>query len=320
MKKLVICIAVVFALFLLPQSVSAAQMLVPGGQVVALELHNDTVTIAAFDETLTTAKNAGLALGDQVTAVGGKPVRRAQDVRSALESANGTVELTVVRNGKTLSFPVTPEQTDSGLRLGIYLRQGVTGIGTLTYYDPQTQQFGALGHGVNDASGSLLSLVDGVIYPAKVLSVRKGLVGKPGQLLGAPDAQSPLGSLTENTAQGVFGKTDASIAGDALPTASPDEIRTGEATIRCTVNGTDIRDYSVEILKIYSKSGRNGRDLLLRVTDPALLETTGGIVQGMSGSPILQNGKLVGAVTHVLVNDPTTGYGIFIENMLDAAA
>jgi len=163
-------------------------------------------------------------------------------------------------------------------------------------------------------------MVQGYAYEARVLTVRKGRAGDPGQLMGTVDGSSPIGILSANTDRGVFGTTEEGWQGDAVTVADSDEVKTGAAVIRSTVSGDTVREYSVEILKIYPKSRQNGRNLLLRVTDPALLETTGGIVQGMSGSPILQNGKLIGAVTHVLVNDPTTGYGIFIENMLDAAA
>jgi stage IV sporulation protein B len=160
----------------------------------------------------------------------------------------------------------------------------------------------------------------GSVYAAKVASVRKGKAGKPGQLVGAVTAADPTGTLAKNTSQGVFGSVGAAFTGKAMPVASQNQIKAGSATILSTVNGQQPQAYSVEILKIYASCGNSERNMLLRVTDPALLETTGGIVQGMSGSPIIQDGKLVGAVTHVLVNDPTTGYGIFIENMLDAAA
>ena len=150
--------------------------------------------------------------------------------------------------------------------------------------------------------------------------MRKGISGQPGQLVGQVEDRSPLGELMCNTGRGVFGKTEAGWQGKALPIGEGSQIRTGEATILSTVKDSTVREYSVEILKIYPKANQTGRNLLLKVTDPALLEATGGIVQGMSGSPIIQDGKLIGAVTHVLVNDPTTGYGIFIENMLDAAA
>ena len=138
--------------------------------------------------------------------------------------------------------------------------------------------------------------------------------------MGAVDAPVSIGELTANTARGVFGKSSTGWQGQLLETADADAVRTGNATILSTVSGNEVREYSVEILKLYPKSRTSGRNMLIRITDPALLEATGGIVQGMSGSPIIQDGKLIGAVTHVLVNDPTRGYGIFIENMLDAAA
>ena len=159
----------------------------------------------------------------------------------------------------------------------------------------------------------------GKVYPAEVASIQKGKAGAPGQLKGALSSDTLLGSVTVNTQQGVFGTARNAWTGDAIPTAAWEEVRTGDATIRSTVTEGEPQDYSVEILKIYSKTRADDRNFLIRVTDPKLLEATGGIVQGMSGSPILQNGKIVGAVTHVLVNDPTRGYGIFIENMLEAA-
>jgi stage IV sporulation protein B len=177
-----------------------------------------------------------------------------------------------------------------------------------------------LGHGVNDPSGQLLKLTTGSIYSARVASVRKGKSGEPGQLIGALCSKDPLGILDQNTLQGVFGKVRLPWKNQPLPVAEAEDVSCGSATILSTVQGDMPREYSVEILKIYPASRQNGRNMLIRVTDPDLLSITGGIVQGMSGSPIIQDGKLVGAVTHVLVNDPTTGYGIFIENMLDAAA
>ena len=202
----------------------------------------------------------------------------------------------------------------------MYLRDGITGIGTVTWYDPDTGQFGTLGHGVNGSDGNLLEMVKGKAYDAQVASVKKGVSGEPGQLKGAVAPEQEAGSLYRNTPQGVFGKSDRGWKGEALPVGEAENIRTGPAVIRSTVKGDETQEYSVEILKIYPGSRADGRNLLIKITDPKLLEATGGIVQGMSGSPIIQDGKLVGAVTHVLVNDPTRGYGIFIENMLDAAA
>ena len=203
--------------------------------------------------------------------------------------------------------------------MGVYLRQGISGIGTVTFYDPQTGMFGTLGHGVSDAAGSLLRMTRGNAYSANVLSVKRGKTGDPGQLKGGVESMAVFGSLLKNTPQGVFGMTHFGWEGEAIATADYEEITPGPACVRCQVEGEDVREYSVEILRCYPRTRTDGRNFLIRITDPALLECTGGIVQGMSGSPIIQNGKLVGAVTHVLVNDPTRGYGIFIENMLEAA-
>ena len=322
MKKTVsrIALAAVCA-WMLQLNTFAEDLLIPGGQVIGLQLYNDTVTVAAFDDVLGgDTKAAGLQIGDEILSVNGTKVRTAQDVCDALEQSDGTVEIRVNRGGKEKKLKIAPQITDRGPRLGVYLRSGITGIGTVTWYDPETKQFGTLGHGVNGSDGELLDMTGGTAYNARVVSVRKGVSGEPGQLKGAVAAGQEIGTLYRNTQQGVFGTSGRGWKGEALPVGEAEDIRTGEAVIRSTVSGEAVQEYSVEILKIYPGSRSDGRNLLLKVTDPALLEATGGIVQGMSGSPIIQDGKLVGAVTHVLVNDPTTGYGIFIENMLDAAA
>ena len=322
MKKMVTRIlAAALCLWLLPVDAMAADCLIPVGQVVGLELRNDTVSIAAFDEILGgEAQSAGLQIGDEIIDIDGRTIDDAEDVRLALERSDGQVRLRILRNEKEQELCLTPQITANGPRLGVYLRQGITGIGTVTWYDPESGQFGTLGHGVNDAHGELVKMTSGKAYPASVLSVKRGKCGEPGQLRGGVDSQQALGDLDRNTLRGVFGSANMGWTGQTMEVASCDEIRTGPATIRSTINGNEVREYSVEILKIYPEKRQEGRNMLLRVTDPELLQTTGGIVQGMSGSPIIQNGKLIGAVTHVLVNDPTTGYGIFIENMLDAAA
>jgi len=230
------------------------------------------------------------------------------------------VELSVLRGEKTRLLKLCPTATPGGPKLGVSLRQGTSGLGTVTYYSPASDDFAALGHGVNSRDGKLLQLTQGRVYPARIDSVKVGKTGAPGQLMGAVTQASPVGSIGKNTDQGVFGCAKFQTKTEPLPVAEKDEVKTGCATIRSTVAGDTLREYSVEILKIYPNSASKTRNMLVKVTDPALLSATGGIVQGMSGSPIIQDGKLIGAVTHVLVNDPTMGYGIFIENMLDAAA
>ena len=315
-----IALIVVF-IFILCQTVSAAQLLIPGGQLIGLELGDHTVTIAAFDDTLgADTRAAGLKVGDKIVRIDAQTVQCAEDIRQALLRSDGQVDVSILRDGKAKTLKLQPKITADGPRLGIYLKQSVTGVGTVTWYDPDSGRFAALGHGVNNPSGDLLNMREGKAYNATVLSVKKGIAGEPGQLLGSLNSSQPIGSLTKNTVQGIFGTADQPWQGNALPIAAASEIRTGSATIRSTVADRQVQEYSVEILKIYPNARSGGRNMLLRITDPALLQATGGIVQGMSGSPIIQDGKLVGAVTHVLVNDPTTGYGIFIENMLDAAA
>ena len=303
---------------LLSGKVAAAEWLIPVGEVIGIELSDGSVSVAAFDDALgQNAREAGLKIGDRIVSVDDHPVTCAQDIRYALERADGTVELEVERAGEEMELTVNPGITRDGPRLGVYLRQGITGVGTVTWYDPDSGRFGALGHGVNTASGELLDMDRGSVYEASVEGVQKGAVGAPGQLLGEVENKTVIGSLSKNTAQGIFGTVEKQWTGDSVPVGAA---HTGEAIIRSTVSDDDVQEYSVEILKIYPNTDHSNRNMLLRITDPALLETTGGIVQGMSGSPIIQDGKLVGAVTHVLVNNPTTGYGIFIENMLDAAA
>ena len=296
---------------------AAATTLIPGGQVVGMTIDDNTVSVVGFHETLgDAAKSAGLKEGDRIVAIDGQPVKRVEDLRKGLESSVGNVDISVLRKGKTLKFRVAPGVTAEGLKLGVYLRQGISGLGTVTYYQPENGKFGALGHGVNTPVGNLVTCRGGKVYEANVFSVKKGAVGKPGQLLGQLAKETAVGSVDKNTPQGVFGAMSRQ-ADTPLPVGQAKE---GSAVIRSTVCEKGLKEYSVDILKVYPGGGERTRNLLLKVTDQELLETTGGIVQGMSGSPIIQDGCLVGAVTHVLVNDPTMGYGIFIENMLDAAA
>ena len=321
MKKLCNCIVFTILFTFLPMGARAAQLLVPGGQVIGLQLRNDTVTVAAFDDTLgTCAKEAGFCVGDEILSVNGKAVRSAADIRTALEESPQAASITIRRESKTKTLSCTPRTTAEGPRIGLYLKQGIAGIGTVTWYNPATGVFGTLGHGVNDSKGKLAELKAGSAFPAEVMAVKKGACGDPGQLKGNADGGTLWGTLLRNTPQGVFGTSRAGFPGEPLPVAGYEEVSPGAATIRSTVAGNTVQAYSVEILKIYPEDKPDGRNFLLKVTDPALLAATGGIVQGMSGSPIIQDGKLVGAVTHVLVNDPTRGYGIFIENMLDAAS
>lgn len=313
-------VLVVICLVLSIQTVLATEFLVPGGQVIGLDIQDGTVTVAAFDENFgKAAKECGLQIGDCLLAINGKPVRCIQDVRDLLSRTDGQAELSILRGKETKQLHVKPAISQDGPKLGVYLKEGISGVGTVTWYDPESGAFGALGHGVNDPKGSLVDMKKGSVYNASVVTVRVGKAGTPGQLMSTVSGGGVIGTLSKNTPQGVFGTAQLSQFGEKLPVGNKSQVHSGEAVIRSTIAGNDVREYSVEILKVYANSGDSGRNMLLKVTDAELLATTGGIVQGMSGSPIIQDGKIIGAVTHVLVNDPTTGYGIFIENMRNAA-
>lgn len=321
MKRLTSAAMLAVFFLLLPIQASAAELLIPVGRVVGLQLKTDTVTVAAFDDVLgRQAKAAGLRIGDEIIKVDGKTVSDSEDIRDALTDCGDCVKLTIRRGSKQSVLEVKPQSGEDGARLGVYLRQGISGIGTVTWYDPDTGKFGALGHGVNTSKGQPLKMTVGSAFDAEILSVKKGKSGEPGQLKGNASPECICGTICRNTPQGLFGTTNQAWKGEPLPAAQWEELHSGSAKILSTVAGAAPREYSVEILKIYPSDRSDGRNMLLKVTDSELLSATGGIVQGMSGSPIIQDGRLVGAVTHVLVNDPTMGYGIFIQNMLDAAA
>lgn len=297
-----------------------AESLVPGGGAVGIRMTTDGVVVAGISEVetqggkQTPAADAGLKKGDVITRLGGCDIATAQDFKDALSALDGSkTTVTVERSGRQKQMNITPAQdTDGAWKLGLWLRDGISGVGTLTFYDPATGVYGALGHSISDDSGEALPLGEGGIYSAEIVGIVPGEAGSPGQLDGKTDAAAFLGDIRINCGCGIFGT--ANFDGQTIETG---EFETGPATIRCTLSGDEMREYGIEIKKVYSSS--EGTTVMLTVTDPELIVQTGGIVQGMSGSPIIQNGKLVGAVTHVFVNDPTSGYGISIGDMLRMA-
>ena len=223
-----------------------------------------------------------------------------------------------------MTLSVSPEQNEKGAYcIGAWIRDSMAGIGTLTFADPQTGVFGSLGHGICDAeTGVLLPLSEGDLIYSTVETVTRGKSGAPGALQGDFSDARPIGTVTKNTVHGIFGTlSDLSLLSgqDALPVAARDEIRTGDAEIIANIDGDKVQRYSVQIVRLYPENDEYGRGMMLRVTDETLLAQTGGILQGMSGSPVVQNGRLIGAVTHVLVDDPASGYAICIDDMLREA-
>ena len=302
--------------------------LCPGGMSFGVRLATRGVLVVGFSRGpqggTSPAEEAGVAMGDVILAVNGRELNSAAEFIAAIEASGGNpVSLRLVRQGETLTLPVTPlkDKEQGSYKAGLWVRDSTAGIGTVTMYDPESGCFVGLGHGICDSdTGIVMPMRTGEVYPVSVVSVRKGQAGAPGELKGFFGSAS-CGSLSENTACGVSGRLsdpEALMPGtvpEALPLAEREEVKVGEASILCTLTDNRVEEYDIAIRKISDADGET-KNFVIEVTDPRLLTETGGIVQGMSGSPILQNGKIVGAVTHVMVNDPTKGYGIFIDNMV----
>lgn len=261
--------------------------------------------------------------GDYICEIDGKVLTgKRQLMQLVRENQGEPMELQVIRHQETIKLEMTPVETEDGsYKLGIWVRDNIQGIGTLTYVEPNGT-FGALGHGISDAdTGERLEISDGDLYRADILSIRKGTAGTPGELRGVINyrEENRIGTICGNSQYGIRGQMEPGKYTESMkkiPTGLKQEIQTGKAEIRCDI-GDGIREYQCEILEIDSNARDTNKCFVLRITDDDLLSRTGGIVQGMSGSPVLQNGKLIGAITHVFVNDPTKGYGIFIENMME---
>ncbi len=304
-----------------PVTVFAAELpdtLVPMGNVVGITALTDGVmVIEAVNGSA--AEAAGIKAGDMIIEIEDHIVEDASAIGAILQGCEDEVTVTLERGGRCLDIDVTPVDG----QIGVWLRDCVNGIGTVTYYDPETESYGALGHSITDCdTGIHLPLRDGDITNAFLSEIVIGKPGSPGQLQGIPDFENVFGSITVNTDKGIFGEiTDKKFTEKrkAYPTAEESEVKTGEAVILSDAIDGELREYTVDISRLFTGMITGGKDMMITVTDERLLEKTGGIVQGMSGSPIIQDGKFIGAVTHVLINEPTKGYGIFIENMLDSA-
>ena len=264
--------------------------------------------------------------GDYILEINDQEINTKKELINIINHSDGQeMVFKVQRKDAVIEVKAKPEQNKNGeYKMGIWVRDNAQGVGTMTYID-ENGSFGALGHGINDIDTStLMSLSKGTLYHTEIIGITRGGVGAPGELTGfiEYDDENIMGDITANTTRGIFGvcteETALSATGDYLPLGLKQEIEIGPAEILCSL-GEETKTYDVESVEIHLENNNVNRGIVLEITDPELLAVTGGIVQGMSGSPILQNGKLVGAVTHVLVNDPTKGYGVFIENMLEAA-
>ncbi|MGL5354259.1 MAG: SpoIVB peptidase, partial [Clostridium sp.] len=272
------------------------------------------------------AKDAGIELGDVILKINGEVIDSSKDLSRKIASLEvGKIDVEILREDKKISKEVVLLKEKQQYKLGLWVRDSTAGIGTLSFYDKETGYFGALGHPITDGdTNRIFSIKQGELLSSSVLSVRKGEKGNPGELKGLfVNDKLSIGEINKNTKAGVFGKTDSDLTNDLyskpIKVGFRNEIKEGPAKIITTIDENGPKEYDIEIVKLLSQDTPGPKSMVIKVVDKELLEKTGGIVQGMSGSPIIQNKKIVGAVTHVLINKPDVGYGIYIEWMLKDA-
>ena len=313
--------------------VQPAKKIFPGGNSIGVSLYTQGALVVGISEVMDPeghthypAGEAGLRPGDIIEKINGVYVENAEHLSELVNRLKDSgIELDVRRGNVIFKTHIVPvrDHHDLKYRLGIWVRDSTAGVGTLTFYDPDSGYFGALGHAITDLdTGTLLSVKNGEIMESKIIDVKQGRRGEPGELKGVfSGKQKIIGKILRNTQYGIYGEMYESLPefyyNKPLPICYQHDVRVGDATILTTVDSKGIREFDIQIRKVNYQQRPNSKGMVIERTDPELLELTGGIVEGMSGSPIIQNGRIVGAITHVFVNDPKKGYGIFIEWMLE---
>lgn len=307
---------------------------IPGGHSIGVVLHSHGVIVVgnspiktADGQYVNPAKDAGINVGDVILSINGTPVQSDSQVADIIDSCGQDkrqLNLLVKRNEERLQITLTPVLCDETrrYRVGLFVRDSAAGVGTLTFYEPKSNIYGALGHVISDSdTNQPIDCDQGKIVMATVSGIQHGKRGQPGEKIGVfIEEDQLLGNIQKNTQFGIYGQLNTEVPNDlyneAIPVASMNQVQTGNAEMLTVVDGQTIEKFAIEIQKINLQDAPEGKGMVIKVTDPRLMDKTGGIVQGMSGSPIIQNGKLVGAVTHVFVHDPTKGYGCFVDWML----
>ncbi|MCW3490254.1 SpoIVB peptidase [Dethiobacter alkaliphilus] len=310
------------------------QKLIPGGHSIGIKLHSDGVLVVGHhlvngeNGSTSPANEAGIEKGDVILAIDGTKLEDANQVAEIIArrgTAGNPFQFTIKRDGQKVEKEVNAVlcRETGRPRIGLYVRDSAAGVGTLTFYCPQTKRYGALGHVITDVdTNQPIEVKDGRIVNANIVDIKQARRGYPGEKTGIfQESKDIAGNITKNNTFGIFGSftslnNPSGVEHQPLPMALMSQVETGPAEILTVVEGQDIERFDIEIQRVYTQSRPGDKGMVIRITDERLLDATGGIVQGMSGSPIIQNGRLVGAVTHVFVNDPTRGYGIFIEWMV----
>jgi len=312
-------------------------MVYPGGQPIGVKLNIKGVLVVALSDIdsgngkiVSPAASAGVQIGDSIIKINNVDINHAEDVTRFVNRENNsdiTLKIQHKNNLNTFDIKVRPalDSKDGKRKLGLWVRDSTAGVGTLTLYDDKTKKFAALGHPITDAdTGTILSVSNGVIVSSNIVSIKKGTRGNPGELRGLfIDENIIKGQIIKNTECGIFGDGTKNLINNKfnkpMKIGLRNEIKEGKAEILTTINGTEPELFDIEIQKLLPQNSSGSKSMIIKITDSRLLEKTGGIVQGMSGSPIIQNNKIIGAVTHVLINKPDMGYGIYIEWMLKDA-
>lgn len=312
-------------------SVVERKEIVPGGNALGIKMNTRGALVVAVTDIIdingertSPSRDAGIRVGDSIIEINGIRIESSQEVVEILNHLKDSdIKLKILRNKEEIEKKVKPVESiqDNAYRIGVWVRDKTSGIGTMTFYDKETKRFGALGHGISDNdTKELLTVENGIIMNAKISDIEQGEKGRPGEIKGIfYSTDKVIGRIKENSDYGVYGTItedfDINI-NESLPIGFRDEVETGRAHILTTLDGENIDKYEIDIEKIEKQKGPRQKSMIVKITDEELLNKTGGIVQGMSGSPIIQKGKLIGAITHVFINDPTKGYGLYIEWML----
>ena len=299
---------------------------VPVGKAIGMKLYTEGVLVVGMSEIngKKPYENSGIQEGDAIIEINNEQIENTNDLIETVNKSNGkTVEVKYKRKEQTITTSIEPAKVNENeYKLGLWVRDAAAGVGTMTFYEPSSGMFAALGHGIADIDTSeLINIESGELTTTNILSIVKGQKGTPGEIRGTIENSESLGSIYKNTSFGVYGKVQSKNKLDInnmeeMDVALRDEIKTGKAQILCELENGKTEKYDVEIKKLYLNNNENNKSMVIKITDEKLIEKTGGIIQGMSGAPIIQNGKFIGAVTHVLVNDPTVGYGVFADIMI----
>lgn len=306
-------------------SVIPKTTVIPVGTAIGMKLYTKGVLVVGMSQIDTENnekkkpyENSGIEQGDTILEVNNNQIENTEDLIKEVNNSKGNaITIKYLRENKTMETSITPVKSKEEYKIGLWVRDAAAGVGTLTFYEPSTNLFMALGHGISDIdTEKIVDIASGELITANIISIIKGKKGSPGEVRGTIESGNSIGKIYKNTNFGVYGTVTnknsiLSNSSEELEVASRDEIKEGKAQIICQLDNSGRKIYDIEIEKIYITNNQDNKSMLIKITDEELLEKTGGIIQGMSGAPVIQNGKFIGAVTNVLVNDPTQGYAVF---------